>query len=56
MVSFAFIVGSLTLATLVPAYAALVLVPKLKLRARYLAAFGLGVFVLSARRFQKKLG
>ncbi|MDG6909467.1 MAG: hypothetical protein JRN08_03775 [Nitrososphaerota archaeon] len=43
MISFAVIVGSLALATFVPVYASLYLLPALKVRERYLAAFGVGL-------------
>lgn len=43
MISFAFIVSSLTLTTFIPVYAALYLVSALRLRPRYLAAFGVGL-------------
>jgi hypothetical protein len=43
MISFAFIVASLGLAALLPAYAALYVVPALGVRPRYLAALGVGL-------------
>ncbi|HKT21695.1 MAG TPA: hypothetical protein VJR06_03600, partial [Nitrososphaerales archaeon] len=43
MISFAFIVSGLAVATFVPCYAALYLVPALGVRLRYLAALGAGL-------------
>ncbi|MDG6989971.1 MAG: hypothetical protein JRM99_00955 [Nitrososphaerota archaeon] len=43
MISFSFLVPSLALATFIPAYAALYLIPSLRLRARYLGALGVGL-------------
>ncbi|MDE1857924.1 MAG: hypothetical protein KGI26_02490 [Thaumarchaeota archaeon] len=43
MISFAFIVGSLALATFIPTFVSLYLVSALRPRPRYLAAFGVGL-------------